>query len=468
MIRILAVPVFLSVLSSSVGAQPLTQVYEDGHIVSALRGVWFAKGYGEILDIAPDGMRLYHVAGQTCLRDPRPLEEIAAVFPMWSAVGTRNMLVTGSPVGTQYAFQRIVALPKSCRRDEMLTPAVRFQFMVDTFSALYPSFERRGVNWKAALAEVHTAVPAIDDDEALWRASTQLFGYLNDPHSALTGSIGGEDKRFEAGEAPTLMRVSHLPSSTKDMPAQKAWLDAYREGIMTGLLKGNGHHVANKRIFWGRVGDVGYLNIVTMGAFGDDDQAALAVVLDEAITAFSGAKAVIVDVSNNRGGYDDISRAIAERFATRRALAFTKQPAATPDAAPQAFFLEVRPELVRYTGPVYLVTSDITVSAGEVFTLYMRSQPQVTQVGATTRGALSDQLEKPFGDGWTFSLSSEIYRDPAGFWPEALGIKPDVDLPIFKGTDLATSHQHALQTLLDDIADDDPILAVSKGSRGSR
>jgi carboxyl-terminal processing protease len=108
------------------------------------------------------------------------------------------------------------------------------------------------------------------------------------------------------------------------------------------------------------------------------------------------------------------------------------------------------------------VTSDITGSAGEIFTLHLRSQPQVTQVGGTTRGALSDQLEKTLGEGWTFTLSSEIYKDSTGFSPEALGVKPDIDFPIFDGADLSTTHALAIQTLLEYISDDDPILAVPK------
>ena len=37
--------------------------------------------------------------------------------------------------------------------------------------------------------------------------------------------------------------------------------------------------------------------------------------LDQAIAAFRGARAVIVDVSNNRGGYDGLAQHIAGRFA---------------------------------------------------------------------------------------------------------------------------------------------------------
>jgi carboxyl-terminal processing protease len=45
--------------------------------------------------------------------------------------------------------------------------------------------------------------------------------------------------------------------------------------------------------------------------------------LDAAIAAFAGTRAVIVDVTYNRGGYDSVSRRAAGRFAESERLAYT-------------------------------------------------------------------------------------------------------------------------------------------------
>ena len=155
--------------------------------------------------------------------------------------------------------------------------------------------------------------------------------------------------------------------------------------------------VANGRLFWGQVDGIGYLNVVTMGAFdadaAPDDVTALEAARDEALGAFQGARAVIVDVSNNRGGYDSVSLRLAGRFASERRLAYTKVGFGARDVAPQAFHVEPSPR-VRYLGPVYLLTSDVTVSAGEVFTLALRALPNVRHVGTTCLLYTSDAADE--------------------------------------------------------------------------
>ena len=110
--------------------------------------------------------------------------------------------------------------------------------------------------------------------------------------------------------------------------------------------------------------------------------------LDEAVASFQGARAVIVDVTNNRGGYDGIAQHIAGRFTETRRLAYTKIGFGAQGVEPQPFHVEPSAR-VRYTGPVYLLTSDVTLSAAEIFSLYMRALPNVVHVGDTTRGAFS-------------------------------------------------------------------------------
>ena len=166
-------------------------------------------------------------------------------------------------------------------------------------------------------------------------------------------------------------------------------------------------------------GDLGYLNVLTMERFSSikrrppDDATALDSALDDAMASFRDAPAVIVDVSNNDGGFNSLAQHIAGRFADRARPAYTKVAFGARDVDPQPF--ETKPSRrTRYLGPVYLLTSDITLSAAEVFVLYMRALPNVIHVGETTRGALSDTINKPLPNGWRLVLPPEIYRDPAG------------------------------------------------------
>jgi carboxyl-terminal processing protease len=181
---------------------------------------------------------------------------------------------------------------------------------------------------------------------------------------------------------------------------------------------------------------------------GDDDAEALGRALDEAMALFEGARAVIVDVSMNDGGEDVLARAVAARFAAKRTLAYSKYAGDAPGATPQAIYLEpaVAP---RYLGPVYLLTSNVTVSAAEILTMAMRALPNVTHVGQATRGSLSDMLAKRLPNGWSVTLSNEVYLDADGKRWEARGVPPAVAIPVFTAADdPSASHARALRALV--------------------
>ena len=214
------------------------------------------------------------------------------------------------------------------------------------------------------------------------------------------------------------------------------------------------HVTANGNIKYGLIdGHVGYLSLLSMEDFApgdDDDAAALEQALDQAMALFEGAKAVIVDVSTNDGGEDVLARAIAARFAAERTLVYSKSAGDAPGAHPQPIFLEPSPR-PRYTGPVYLLTSNVTVSAAEIFSMAMRALPNVTHVGQRTRGSLSDVLTKRLPNGWFVTLSNEVYLDGAGKGWEGLGIPPTVPVAVFTGQDkddAAVSHERAVRGIV--------------------
>lgn len=430
-------------LALGLAAAPLSEVRTGERYDTRLTGQWLAKGYGYIVDIAPDRLTLYHVADGLCLKDPRGSGDPDGLFVQWQARPGGHIALTPGPEETFYDFQPIPALPAACRSPEAWTPERRFAFVTATLRTHYPSFERVGVDWPKLMKDIRSRHPRLDSDAQLWQALTEVYTALDEPHSEVSNGVD----TVEGGQAATITRLGNKV-------AVKTWLGAYRDGILNDVLAGKGHHVGNQKIFWGRRGDIGYLSVMTMGGYAVNDSSDLTTldaILDEALTAFSGTKAVIVDVSNNRGGHDSTARAIASRFTAEPHLAYTKLPAATPDTTPQAFY--VRPsQRVRYTGPVYVLTSDITVSAGEVFVMTMKALPNVTTVGTTTRGAFSDQIPKPLDNGWTFTLSAEIYRDVQGRWPEGEGIAPGRRLDIYGGPDPLKSHAQAVLRLMDQLS----------------
>ena len=236
---------------------------KGGPVAAELRGAWKSRGYGWIVQFGPEGAQLFQTAGGACYPDPRREPDPDGVLALWRAEGPGLISLAGDPAGTRYQFDRLPNLPADCISAGGWTPDRIVAFAADTFSELYPRSVERKLDWPARKARALAQVTPNATDDQLWLALAGLLSGLDDPHVELHGLVQGARRDLEPGEAPTLLRVR----ATDAAGDERAWLQAYREGILTGLLQGKGRQAANNRIFWGRVEDIGYLNVVTMGAF---------------------------------------------------------------------------------------------------------------------------------------------------------------------------------------------------------
>jgi carboxyl-terminal processing protease len=422
----------------------------DDKPVPEVQGVWRSRGYGYIVKVDAKGAKLFHVAGDFCYADPRPDDEVDDVITLYRPFGPNAMAFSTDRSGTRVVFDRLPGLPAACTdRARWSVPRVA-ALVAATFADLYPSFERRGIDWpertKAALATLDEK----SSDDALFRTLQIMLAGIDDPHVELHAKVKRKELQLMPGEGPTLsrMRKAFGPEATE------AAVPAYREGITSIVLRGNAQVKAEQRLYWGRVGDIGYLNILSMEGLStrgeEGDKEVIDAAMDEAMAAFDGARAVIVDVTYNLGGFDGVSRRIAGRFAANRTFAYTKVAKGARDVPPQPFHVAPSPRH-RYLGPVVLVTSNITVSAGEIFTLLMRSLPNVRQVGKTTRGALSDMTEKPLPNGWSLSLPAEIYVDAGGLWYEVRGIPPQLQGDVFPADNMTSGHAQRVNYLIEKV-----------------
>ena len=423
-----------------------------GRPVPALLGVWRSRGYGYVVRMAADGPTLFHVAGSFCYWDPRQERDPDNLFKFYRPRGPDTVAFYNDRGETAYVFDRLPDLPAACSDSTPWSRPRIVALVAATFADLYPSFELRGIDWRARTAAAERAIDEKSDDAALFETLRTMLAGIEDPHVELRAEVAGEPRSFDPGNGLTLTRIR--AEFGDELLDEEHWLPDYRRGILNTVLQGKGQQRANNRLIWGRVGDIGYLNLLAMEGLSDEgareDKAVLDAALDEAVAAFRGARAVIVDVSYNLGGYDGVSRQAAARFADARRLAYTKVPQGVQNLEPQPFHLEPS-RRASYLGPVYLLTSDVTVSAGETFTLSMRALPNVVHVGGATRGALSDQIEKPLPNGWSLALSAEIYRDPEGQWYEVRGIPPQLQREVFPPHDLASGHARAVLALMDEI-----------------
>ncbi|TCO50742.1 S41 family peptidase [Actinocrispum wychmicini] len=153
--------------------------------------------------------------------------------------------------------------------------------------------------------------------------------------------------------------------------------------------------------------------------------------LDEIFTQNPVCKlrGLIVDVRDNKGGSDALGLQLAARLSGSSYRAYAVQ--ARNDATDPTRFTRPQPQWVEpngrtaYTGPIALLTSPLTKSAGETFTQAMMSRtPTPYRIGENTQGVFSDVLNRALPNGWVFGLPNEEFRTRAGTTFDGAGIPP--------------------------------------------
>ena len=80
----------------------------------ALHGVWRSRGYGYVLRISADGLKLFHVAGPFCYADVRPKRDPDGLFVFYRPLENGTVAFSGTPGQTRYVFDRLPDLPAAC------------------------------------------------------------------------------------------------------------------------------------------------------------------------------------------------------------------------------------------------------------------------------------------------------------------------------------------------------------------
>lgn len=207
---------------------------------------------------------------------------------------------------------------------------------------------------------------------------------------------------------------------------------------------------------------LGYLRIADLEQLGgkdgwDNDRAVLDKALD---TVFTKAAAdhwsgLILDLRLNDGGWDALGLDLAGRLTTQDHVAYRKH--ARDREAPNGWTPWQRAMVHRdnrpgFHGPVALLVSDLTVSAGETSTLALLGNiPKPTLIGRDTQGIFSDQVQSDLSGGWSMEFGNEEFTTPDGTGYEGYGIPvPEASrTPVFEPDDLKQRCDRAIARAID-------------------
>ncbi|MGD8859205.1 MAG: S41 family peptidase [Myxococcales bacterium] len=426
-----------------------------------LRGTWRSHGYGTLLEIDADGYRLHEETAVSCrcIFEGTLAELAEHLVDVRVSPRARGFSARRSTGVTRVHYRRLSRTPARCAQAHphlSKDPVLTFEVFWHTFLERYAMFDLRGVDWHELYATHRPRVGPDTTPEALHGVLIDMLRPLRDGHVSLHSPLG----HFNAGgPIPLQERIADELGVAMQDPRVGERLMALRQQVRTIVeehyVQGRPHRAGHGTMVWGRLDDrTGYLDLRAMAGMSGgahrprQDQHAAAGILDRVIRDLGELPAMVIDVRGNPGGYDGVSLRIAGRFIDRKRLAFTKVARARDRyTGRQSVHVEPRGKW-RYGGQIYLLTSRLTFSAGEIFVLSMMQHPRVTRVGERTHGELSDVMERHLPNGWVVLLSNELYHAADGQLYEDVGIPPQVAIPYLLPEDVEGGRDPMLDHVL--------------------
>ena len=406
-----------------------------------LEGVWRSRGYGMILSIEPKRYTLYEETAVSCLPvHSGPLTELARRYEDLTVSTHRQAFAVRRATGvSRLGFYRIKALPETAAATEQREqddPEYNFEVFWHSFAEQYALFELKNVNWEKLYRQLRPRVSSATGPEELFATLTAMLHRLHDGHVRLHSPSA----YYSAGAQPALyQRLETELEATDDrrevsvyLGELREWLhDLIHEEYLASQFRHGNHHLVE----WGRLNPTtGYLHLRAMagqsGAEGHParDLAAVDALMPQVLAQLGQLPHLVVDLRGNGGGYDGVALRFAAYLIDRKRLAFTKS-ARWGERFTQPQRVYVTPaQSGTYGGELFLLTSELTASAAEIFVLSLLQRPGLTLIGEPTQGILSDTLERHLPNGWHLTLSNEIYRAFDGCHYEDAGIPPHIKL----------------------------------------
>ncbi|KZN50405.1 S41 family peptidase [Pseudoalteromonas luteoviolacea] len=419
-------------------------------------GSWQKTGYGQALHITMNRVLSYQYNSYGCIQvSAQPHHEANAAFSSVDILDSNRLRIQrqGNVYPSQYTHSD--ALPSQCvtpiKLSKGASPHAVFDYFWHTFNDYYAFFSVKDLDWQAQYQQYRAQVTDTMTDEALFTLLSDMVAPLQDMHVTISSA---QQEYFSHKPTPilsaiqqdaALQRLQGKPGDVntlfEDYQIQSQQVS--KQYLLTESIQTHPQKSDNTTALWGKTAsNVGVLVLNNLDSYATHDDAdevqnlkAARAMMDNVMADLQDTDAIIIDIRHNTGGDDAIALAVANYFSDQDVLAFNKRAINTAGRG-----IPVRQQLkakqTAYTRPVYLLTSQLTVSAAEVFTMAMDQLPHVSLVGEETAGSLSDALRFTLPNGWQISLSNEVYRNAQGDMFEHSGFTPDHLVPAFSKYDL--------------------------------
>ena len=203
-------------------------------------------------------------------------------------------------------------------------------------------------------------------------------------------------------------------------------------------VRARNHSIAELKVL---PGNVRYMDHRGNDWIGSESQAAL----NTALQFLSGGEAVIIDLRRNGGGNSQAADYIISHFLEADTPVATFHMSGSP--SPNTVKTRKELQVPRMVGkPLYVLTSNGTMSAAEAFAGYVAGHRVGEVVGENTAGGGYRNAFEAIDGGFILSVSigRAVLASTGKDW-EAVGIAPTIPTPAAAALDVA--HAHALRRL---------------------
>ncbi|MFP2994683.1 S41 family peptidase [Spongiivirga sp. MCCC 1A20706] len=313
-----------------------------------------------------------------------------------------------------------------CQGEQIKEPVKNFNKLWKVFDERYANFKLKNVDWNAIYKKYRPLINEQTTNDSLFTVCNQMLLELKDGHINLI-QYGKNNKIINKGDdgSPSMF-LQNFPLSKDNTPNIYQLLETTNNTLKSnGFLKLGVSQKGSMEYLMSK--NYGYLRVLSMGNLSLSEYKKHA---DNAVKAFENLKGVIIDVRFNGGGDDKASFAIANRFADKKRIGHYKnerKKGTSEFKKLQTKYIEPAGE-IQFTGPIIVLTSDLTASAAEVFTMIMKELPYVIVIGGKTNGIFSDMYNFRLPNGWLVTLSHQQYFSAAMNNYEGIGITPDIEL----------------------------------------
>ena len=422
---------------------------QEESVPPSVNGVWESIGAGWVLQIQDSTQyAIYDVTSLSCLSNRQgEFKEILEGLTLDSdTLSLTKGVIT-------YRFTRTQSLPELCSitldESQSKDPLYNFEIFMETVKEHYAFMDLNGIDWEKLYEAQKAKLNAESSDAELYLNIEETLEKLNDNHAYLEAN----DEVYAAIEALSNEEAEEVEEGLVEYGDFQVAAMVAEHHLQEALTKDSW------LIQWGKLNDdIGYIQIKAMwlyadldipkslieelgyvdayvetfykmyeGDYIDKEVAGVSKIMDKVMVGLSEMESIVMDVRFNGGGQDAVSFEILRRFIPEKLQVATQQLRYGDQFSP-VLPLYIQASEAPYTKPVYILTSPQTGSAAEAFSIASMAMNNVKRIGAPTSGAMSTALEKTLPNGWSFSISNEIYMDNQGNPYENVGVPVDYDL----------------------------------------